>query len=231
MHRVFDILIHGPDGRLEGAYCRGKSSKAVLLLHPDPEHGGHMRSKIMQFLNAIFIKDNFDTLRINFRGVGKSQGKFSKGKYELFDALAALDWLTQRTGPTLTQLWIVGYSFGALIALQSAMRRPETTNFVSITPSIESGDLNLLTPCPNGLFIHGSEDTTVNHVHTQSLSETLQRQNNIINYCCIDQADHYYTNKLADLQNIICDYIHQADLNNTSKDIAQNSRTLQLFHS
>ena len=40
----------------------------------------------------IFKENNFSVCRVNFRGVGKSDGEFdSQG--ELADAAAALDWL------------------------------------------------------------------------------------------------------------------------------------------
>ena len=34
----------------------------------------------------------FSTLRINFRGVGKSDGAFTEGEGELNDASVSLDW-------------------------------------------------------------------------------------------------------------------------------------------
>ena len=53
--------------------------------------------------------------RINFRGVGKSDGVFDNGQGELSDAAAALDWIERQNFRLLSQCWVSGFSFGSLI--------------------------------------------------------------------------------------------------------------------
>ena len=52
-------------------------------------------------------------MRFNFRGVGRSQGRYDGGIGEISDAAAALDWM-QMVNPNSGGLWIAGYSFGRL---------------------------------------------------------------------------------------------------------------------
>ena len=42
-----------------------------------------MNNRIVQETYNIFVKNNFSVLRINFRGVGKSEGTFDNGQGEL----------------------------------------------------------------------------------------------------------------------------------------------------
>ncbi len=110
-------FINGPDGKLEAKYVQGKNPTAptVLILHPHPEYGGTMNNKVVYNAFHTFLKNGFSVCRFNFRGVGKSEGKFDNGQGELSDAAAVLDWI-QRQNPTTNESWIVGFSFGSLIS-------------------------------------------------------------------------------------------------------------------
>ncbi len=90
-----EVIINGPEGRIEGRYhhARGTNAPMALVLHPHPLHGGTMNNKIVYTLYQCFVKRGFSTLRFNFRGVGRSQGSFDRGEGELADGAAALDWL------------------------------------------------------------------------------------------------------------------------------------------
>ena len=91
-----EILIPGPEGRIEAIYndhSKNPSNCTALILHNDPSKGGTMHNKVVYNLYKCFTKNNFSTLRFNFRGAGKSDGKFDGGEGELADAAAVLDWL------------------------------------------------------------------------------------------------------------------------------------------
>ena len=94
---MVDILISGPEGKIEAKYHHNNNNNSpiALILHPDPTRGGTMNSKIVFELYKIFIKKGFSTIRFNFRGVGKSSGEFDDGEGELSDAASVLDWLQQ----------------------------------------------------------------------------------------------------------------------------------------
>ena len=178
---MVDLLIPGPEGKIEAKYSHNKrdDSPLVILLHPDPSKGGTMHTKIIFKLYKIFIKAGFSTIRFNFRGVGKSEGKFDNGLGELSDAAAALDFI-QRNNSNSNESWVVGFSFGALISMQLLMRRPEIFRFISISPQPNIFDFNFLAPCPtSGLVIHGDQDQLVPNDTMLILKEKLVSQKNI----------------------------------------------------
>ena len=87
-----DVIINGPEGRIEARYhhARGGTAPMALVLHPHPLHGGTMNNKVVYTLYQTFVRRGFSTLRFNFRGVGRSQGSFDRGEGELADAAAQL---------------------------------------------------------------------------------------------------------------------------------------------
>ncbi|HIG08855.1 MAG TPA: alpha/beta hydrolase [Alphaproteobacteria bacterium] len=205
-----EIVIPGPEGRLEAIYNKGSetTSPLCLVLHPHPRQGGTMNNKLVYNTYQAFKKSNFSTLRFNFRGVGKSLGTYDNGVGELTDAAAALDWL-QTENPAARATWIAGFSFGAWLALQLLMRRPEISGFVAISPPASLYDFAFLAPCPaSGLIIQGSEDKIVEEESVRELVEKLNKQNNInVDYKKIIGADHFFAKNLDDIQKKIKKYI------------------------
>ena len=209
-NQVKEILFTGPDGRLVGKYKKGQSLNppVALLLHPHPLYGGTMNNPIVMELYNIFDALGFSTFRFNFRGVGKSEGKFDNGLGELADAAAALDWV-QRQNPNTNQCWVSGFSFGAVICMQLLMRRPEINRFVSVSPQPNLYDFNFLAPCPaSGLIVHGKKDEIAPLDDVQKLAQKLQAQKNItVEYEEISGANHFYDNEIPKLKKVIENYI------------------------
>jgi alpha/beta superfamily hydrolase len=146
-----EVMFAGPDGRLEGRYHHSKEAGAplALVLHPHPLHGGTMNNRITFTMYQSFQKLGFSVMRFNFRGVGRSQGRYDGGIGEISDAAAALDWM-QMVNPASGGLWIAGYSFGAFVGMQLLMRRPEISGWVSVAPPASHYDFGFLAPCPCG---------------------------------------------------------------------------------
>ena len=90
-----------------------------------------MNNRVVFALFQAFQKRGYSVLRFNFRGVGRSQGRFDSGPGELSDAASALDWM-QSVNPNASGCWIGGYSFGAWIGMQLLMRRPEIDGFIAV---------------------------------------------------------------------------------------------------
>ena len=103
-----EIIINGPDGRLEGRYQQGSASDApvAIVLHPHPLYGGNMNNKLVYIMYNAFANRGFSVLRFNFRGVGRSQGRSQgdSGIGELSDAAYAFDWLQQLVASLDTSL-------------------------------------------------------------------------------------------------------------------------------
>ena len=205
-----EIIFNGPDGRLEGRYNHSSETNApiALVLHPHPQHGGTMNNKIVYRIYQVFLNRGFSVLRFNFRGVGRSQGEFDHGSGELNDAAAALDWM-QTVNPDARTCWVAGFSFGAWIAMQLLMRRPEISGFISVAPPANMYDFSFLAPCPSsGIIIEGNRDAIAAPEAVAKLADKLRAQKQItVDYTVIDNADHYFTNKLDDLMEIVDGYL------------------------
>ncbi len=208
-----DVIFQGPEGRIEGRYTHGKEANApiALVLHPHPQRGGTMNNKVVYTLYHSFVNRGFSTLRFNFRGVGRSQGRFDNGQGELSDAASALDWL-QTYNPNAPGCWIAGYSFGAWIGMQLLMRRPEIEGFISVSPPASIYDFTFLAPCPaSGLIVHGTADEVIPEASAAKLAHKLGSQKGIeVTYKTISGATHFYTEQLEDLGAIAGNYLDKA---------------------
>ena len=197
-----EIIINGSEGRIEGRYHQSEQPGApiVMVLHPHPLYGGTMNNKIVYRLYHIFVQNGFSVLRFNFRGVGKSQGKYDEGIGELTDAATALDWL-QTQNPDASTCWVSGFSFGAWISLQLLMRRPEIEGFISVAPPANRFDFSFLAPCPSsGLFVHGDQDRVAPLKEVMGLIEKLKTQRGIlIEHAVVQGANHFFENRVDEL--------------------------------
>jgi alpha/beta superfamily hydrolase len=201
-----EVTINGPAGRLEGRYTHNKAQNApiALVLHPHPQHGGTMNNRVVYTLFQSFVAAGFSTLRINFRGVGRSQGKYDRGEGEMNDAASAVDWL-QTYNPQSSAIWIAGFSFGAWIGMQLLMRRPEFDGFVVVSPPANLYDFTFLAPCPSsGLIIQGDKDDLVSEPAVAKLAEKISKQRGLaIDYRVVPGANHFF----AEQQDIIAEHI------------------------
>ena len=209
-NKVVEIFIPGPAGRLEAKYYKSKkkTSPIALILHPHPEYGGTMNNKIIVETFNSFMDNEFSVCRVNFRGVGKSDGEFDNGQGELADAAAALDWI-ERENFDNSQCWIAGFSFGSLIAMQLLMRRPEINRFVIISPQPNVYDFSFLSPCPtSGIIIHGKKDELVSSNSINELKNRLSSQKGInIRFDLIPEANHFFSKSEEGLKKSLSKYI------------------------
>lgn len=209
-----DVIINGPEGRLEGRYLHSKEPNApiAIVLHPHPQHGGTMNNKVVYNVFHTFAKQGFSVLRFNFRGVGRSQGTYDRGEGELSDAASALDWL-QSVNQSAGGCWVAGFSFGAWIGMQLLMRRPEIAGFISVSPPANMYDFSFLAPCPSsGLIVQGEKDTLVPEPSVSKLVTKLQSQRGIeIDYRVVPGAEHFFKDEMDELCNHIADHLQKAN--------------------
>ena len=205
-----EIFIPGPSGRIQAKYIKNKQqgSPIALVLQPHPQYGGTMNNRIVYETYNCFYKNEFSVIRINFRGVEKSDGIFDNGQGELSDAAAALDWL-EKENPGYSQCWVAGFSFGSLICMQLIMRRPEVNKFIAISPQPNVYDFTFLAPCPiSGLVTYGKSDELVPEDSILNLKKRLSSQKNIeVKFDSISSANHFYKKKEKELSECIDRYL------------------------
>jgi len=205
-----EIFIPGPCGRIQAKYFKNKKegSPVAIVLQPHPQYGGTMNNRIVYQTYNSFYKNGFSVIRINFRGVEKSDGVFDNGQGELSDAAAALDWI-EKENPGYSQCWVSGFSFGALICMQLIMRRPEVNKFIAISPQPNVYDFTFLAPCPiSGLVTYGKNDELVSEESILNLKKRLSIQKNIeVKFNSIINANHFYKGKEKELTSVVENYL------------------------
>jgi len=205
-----EIFIPGPCGRIQAKYYKNNLPEApvALVLQPHPQYGGTMNNRIVYETYNCFYKNKFSVIRINFRGVEKSDGVFDNGQGELSDAAAALDWI-EKENSGYNQCWVSGFSFGALICMQLIMRRPEVNKFIAISPQPNVYDFTFLAPCPiSGLIIYGKNDELVQVDSIINLKKRLNMQKNInVKFDSIPNANHFFKDKEKELGYSVREYI------------------------
>jgi alpha/beta superfamily hydrolase len=215
-----EVIISGNVGRIEGRYHQNPNPKApvALVLHPHPLYGGTMNNKITYNLYKAFANNGYSVLRVNFRGVGKSQGKFDNGVGELMDITAVINWLHDQNMEA-TDFWIAGFSFGAWIALQTVMRRPEIENYILVAPPASKYDFNFIVPCSaSGLIIQGEKDEITKEQDSARLAEKLSARDGAeVAYQMVPNADHFFKEQMLEFEEAIDNYIKSRLMIDSSK--------------
>lgn len=146
--------VAGPAGRLECAVDEpaGAPRGIALIAHPHPLFGGTLDNKVVQTLARAFVELGYAAWRLNFRGVGASEGHHDKGRGEVDDLAAVLEH-AQATRPVLA-----GFSFGA--AMQAKLgARVQAERMVLVGVAVTNFEVPNV---PAGtLVIHGEADETI----------------------------------------------------------------------
>ncbi len=93
-------------------------SLICVITHPYSLWGGSMNNNVVVGVRNQLVKSGLPCITFNFRGVGKSTGAMGDGTKEQNDLIAICDF-AQKTLQYM-EIFIVGYSYGGLIALSTA---------------------------------------------------------------------------------------------------------------
>lgn len=88
----------------------------LLICHGMNAQGFHLL-RIYSQLARVACREGFAAMVLDFRGVGKSTGKFDYGFGEQRDVTCALDYLASRPEVNAEQLFLVGHSLGGAVSL------------------------------------------------------------------------------------------------------------------
>jgi alpha/beta superfamily hydrolase len=192
------IMIQGERGKLECLYNSSGaisiSSPVLLLFHPQPNSNGTMYNKILQNVMILASKMGFVTLTLNFGGVGNSAGKIEDGVGEFLDAASAFKWISEKHSYSRNR-WVFGFSFGAYIAAQLTMRRPEIDGFILLSTPLDIYDFSFFAPFPvNGLIMHSADDQIVKEYKILNFFGKNDRCNNIEYSRIDDKMNHFFQN-------------------------------------
>jgi uncharacterized protein len=196
--RLEALVLAGPAGPLEALLQEcdsGSPAFAALVCHPHPLHGGTLDNKVVHRVASTLHDLGGTTLRYNFRGVGRSAGRFDHGLGELEDARAALGWLRERR--PRTALRVAGFSFGAWVAARLAASEPDVVGLVLIGPPVAAADFTALrTATVPKLVIQGTSDEICPLAALMPEFETWAGPRRLET---VEGAGHFFDRRLADL--------------------------------
>jgi alpha/beta superfamily hydrolase len=201
------FTFEGPAGPLEAIHKPGsdRPERAAVLSHPHPSHGGSLHNKVVFRAGKAFERLGYPTLRYNFRGVGRSAGSFAEGIGEAEDARAALDWMA-REYPDLP-LVHCGFSFGNAIGTPVAAAHERVDRLVCLgTPTASFPFDRLSDVYTPKLFVQGEHDE---HGPLDALRAGLGRVARPWRLVVVDDADHFFSGGLGEMQQAIVDYLSE----------------------
>jgi hypothetical protein len=189
------VSLSGPVGNLETVVADpgGERRGLALIAHPHPLYGGTLDNKVVQTLARCFYAQEHVAVRMNFRGVGASDGTFDEGDGETEDWLRVAHAMRDRFGELPVAL--AGFSFGAFVQSRVA-HRLHARRLVLVAPAVGRFPVE---PVPSGtLVIHGEEDDVV------PLREVLDwARPQSLPVVVIPGAGHFFHGKLVELARIV----------------------------
>lgn len=194
------FLADGSVGKLElmtrGAAVQSDANDGwlVVICHPHPEHGGTMDNKVVTTVARAAREAGLDSLRFNYRGVGKSEGSYGEfeGECEDFDAL--MRWV--RANTSKTRFLLAGFSFGSAVIASRAHSLEGLEHLLLLAPPIERY------PYPNQFsapttIIQGAADEVVDSKGVTRWAENIESP---FEYLLMGQCSHFFHGRLIDLR-------------------------------
>jgi hypothetical protein len=198
MKMVKKVRFFSENYEIEGILNKKDEKKGVVVTHPHPLYGGDMYNLVVETIVHVYNIKGYSTLKFNFRGVGRSQGKYDNGDGEQKDVLAALSFLGD-TG--MEQIDLAGYSFGAWVNAHAVQEDVSVKNMVMVSPPVGFMDFQSIGPmdCLK-LVVIGSRDDIA---PWDAVKKMRSVWNPNARFEVIDGADHFYGGFLDQLEAIL----------------------------
>ncbi len=195
--------------RLNAWWIPAKSSNKDVLLYLHGK-GGNISANLNQA--EYFHNLGFSVLLIDYRGYGRSEGKFPSEAEVYRDAQAAWDYLTQKRQINPRQIFFFFHSLGGAIALDLAVRQPRAagviieSSFTSMLDAVNSQKLYHIFPINwlltqrfdslaklrllkiPVLYIHGKKDSLIPYHMSHTLYKNTQGVKRLL---LVANAEHH----------------------------------------
>ena len=212
--RTETIAFGSTDGlTLEGRLASPDDVSAAggaVICHPHPQYGGTMSSRLVPAMQRALVNAGWAALRFNFRGVGRSQGSFEGGEGEVADVLGAFEVVRQAQDGPIAAL---GWSFGALIALNATAKDGEVGSFTGVAPPArraftgqmvmpQIADLDGWNA--RALIVCGDNDPVCRPKDAEALAAQLPEP---IEVRVIEGADHFFSEQEDELCSVVAAFV------------------------
>ena len=196
-----EFLIQGPVGQLEVMITSPKKierSMTGIICHPHPLHGGTINNKVVTTLAKALDELGLKAVRFNFRGVGKSRGRYDNGVGETEDLKSVLRWV-KHSWPQ-DEIWLAGFSFGAYIAAKVANGQ-KIARLIGIAPPVFYEDFASLTQMTAPwLIIQGDQDEVVPFEQVKAFIKQISFP---VEFVVMSDASHFFHGRLIELRELL----------------------------
>lgn len=195
---VKKVVFMSGDYEIEGLLNEKSEDMGVVITHPHPLYGGDMYNLVVEALVHIYQIKGYSTLKFNFRGVGKSHGRYDNGIGEQSDVLAAIAFLLERG---IKKIDLAGYSFGAWVNAHAVSVDTPVNNMVMVSPPVRfmafqpTNALGCLK-----FVVTGSEDDIA---PVELVAKMIPQWNEKARFEVIDGADHFYGGYIKELESVL----------------------------
>ncbi|MBA5686143.1 alpha/beta hydrolase [Rugamonas apoptosis] len=191
------FTLQGGAGQMEGLIDFPKQAPRgiALVAHPHPLYGGTMDNKVAQTLARTFVGLGYVAARINFRGVGASEGEHDHGHGETDDMAVLLAYMQQRY-PGLP-VALSGFSFGTFVMarLQEQLVAAGTPAERLVLIGTAAGKWEVANVPADSIVIHGELDETI---PLKDVFDWARPQD--LPVIVIPGADHFFHRKLQHIK-------------------------------
>jgi len=200
-----ELAFRTEDGLLLEArgHLPADAKRVVVLCHPHPLYGGTLHNAIVVSVAKKLVEPKparVGWLRLNFRGVGKSEGRYGGGVDEVGDVIAAFGEVRRRL-PT-AKLALMGYSFGATVGYNAAVREKGIDRVSLVAPLLR--DLREWTGEYTGALqiVAASEDQFASVQETNELAQRLGAPLDLVS-----GADHFFVRFRREVAGLVSRFI------------------------
>jgi uncharacterized protein len=198
---------NGAAGRLQVVVDTPRDAVQGLALvgHPHPLMGGTLENKVAQTLARAYNDAGCIAWRMNFRGVGESEGEHDAGKGETDDMCLLAELITQHY-PGLP-LYLGGFSFGAYVQARAAQRlltqgRLIPRRLMLVGTAVARFDVP--TVPADTLLIHGECDDVI---PLAGLLDWARPQD--LPVLVVPGADHFFHRRLAIIRDAVASAVRR----------------------
>ncbi|OGN94845.1 MAG: hypothetical protein A2Z75_03360 [Chloroflexi bacterium RBG_13_50_10] len=149
-----------------------------------------MDNNVIMAVSSALVERSIIAFMFNFRGVGRSQGSYGGGIAEQEDVAAALNWLISQPSVDKNRMGLLGYSFGAAVALPVACadKRVKALALISLPPG--SSQMSQLKGCTKPkLIVCGTDDFVVPLDQTKLMDREAAEPKQLE---IVSGADHFW---------------------------------------
>lgn len=170
-----------------------RPAPGIAVCHPHPLMGGDMSNNVIVSVCEHLNDRGITALSFNFRGVGNSEGTYGGGKGEVEDARGAVSFLASWPNVDPARIGIVGYSFGANVAISAAAADETIAAVAAISPQAALLDRAFISGYTRPkMLICGAEDDIVDVKGFEAVARKLAEPKV---WEIVPNADHFWADQ------------------------------------